>query len=273
MIDTFTKYIKLYPLRKATCKATIRKIDDFIRSIGKPTRILTDRGTQFTSKKWKEALEERGIKMALTSIRHPQGNMVERTNRELARFFRTFLPEDRHDSWYDWIQEIETVLNESYHDTTKITPHEALLGDKPKRIWEKWIPQTEATKNWNSQMELVQIIRERIQTKGEKRNARLNKNKSGLTFRVGDLVLVKACKVSDAAVGKVAKFLAIYEGPYQVKKRIARNTYILGNMKTGKERGQFHAVDLKPYRRDPGKTEGVTEQGGGNDEKDSSKEA
>ena len=92
MIDTFTKYTKLYPLRKATCKVTIRKIDDFIRRIEKPTKILTDRGTQFTSKRWKEALQERGIKIGLTSIRHPQGTMVERTNRELARFFRTFLP-------------------------------------------------------------------------------------------------------------------------------------------------------------------------------------
>ena len=122
-------------------------------------------------------------------------------------------------------------------------------------------------------MELVQIIRERIQTKGERRNARLNKDKIGLTFQVGDLVLVKACKVSNAAVGKVAKFLAIYEGPYQVKRKIARNTYILSNMKTGKERGQFHAVDLKPYQRDPGEIEGVTGQGGGNNEKDSSKGA
>ena len=92
------KYTKLYPIRRATCKVTIRKIDEFIGSIGKPKMILSDRGTQFTSKTRKEALKERDIKMVLTSIRHPQGNMLERTNRELARFFRTFLPEDRHDS-------------------------------------------------------------------------------------------------------------------------------------------------------------------------------
>ena len=113
----------------------------------------------------------------------------------------------------------------------------------------------------------------------ERRNARLNKDKIGLTFQVGDWVSVKACKVSNAAVGKVAKFLAIYEGPYQVKKKIARNTYIHDNMKTGKERGQFHAMDLKPYRIESREEEGITDKegvtvnGGDDSEKDSSAEA
>ena len=130
MIDTFTKYTKLNPLKRATCDATIKKIDKFINDIGKPQKILSDRGTQFTCKNWKKALIERGIKMILTSIRHPQANMVERVNRELARCFRTFLPENKHDSWYNWIDEIETIFNESYRDTIEINPHEALLGKK-----------------------------------------------------------------------------------------------------------------------------------------------
>ena len=45
VMDTFTKYTKLYPLRKATSEATIRTIDDFIRNIGKLKKIIADRGT------------------------------------------------------------------------------------------------------------------------------------------------------------------------------------------------------------------------------------
>ena len=101
MVDTFTEYTKLYPLKKATCEATIRKVDNFIRDVGKPLKILSDRGTQFTSKRWKGSPEERKIKVILTSIRHPQANMVERTNRELARFLRTLLSENEHSSWYN----------------------------------------------------------------------------------------------------------------------------------------------------------------------------
>ena len=164
VIDTFTKYTKLYPLKRTTYEATVKKIDKFINNIGKLQKIQSDRGTQFTSKKWKEA-----IKMILTSIRHSQANIVERVNREVARSFRTLLPENKHDSWYNWLEEIETIFNESYHDTIEITPHEALLGKKTSRIWEKWIPKIESIKISDNQLELIQIIRERIKTKGEKK--------------------------------------------------------------------------------------------------------
>ena len=85
MMDTFTKYAKLYPLKRATTEASIRSLESFTASIGKPERILADRGTQFTSKKWTEALKGMNIRLVLTSVRHPQANMVERVNRELAR--------------------------------------------------------------------------------------------------------------------------------------------------------------------------------------------
>lgn len=63
MIDTFTKYTKLYPVRKATNEISIQKLDEFLKEIGRPKSILSDRGTQFTTKKWEEALQERNIKM------------------------------------------------------------------------------------------------------------------------------------------------------------------------------------------------------------------
>lgn len=76
-----------------------------------------------------------------------------------------------------------------------------------------------------------------------------NKNEEGVTFSTGEAVLVKACKVSNAIEGTVAKFLALHEGPYIVKKKIALNTYILENATTVQERGQFHVTDLKRHVR------------------------
>ena len=185
-------------MRKATSNATIGKLDDFIAKLGKPQKVLTDRGTQFTSKKWKKALKERNIKMILTSIRHPRANMVERVNRELSRFFRTFLQTDKHDSWFKWLEEIETILNESYHDTIEITPYEALLGKRPMRLWEKRIVQT-LSNNIQDRSEIIRMIRDKIRTKCERRNERINKIKMGLTFRPGEQVLVKACNVPSSS--------------------------------------------------------------------------
>ena len=52
-----------------------------------------------------------------------------------------------------------------------------------------------------------------------------------------------------------------------MKKRIARNTYILANTNTYRKRGQFHAMDLKPYRSegDTGKGRIKETEGGGKD--------
>ena len=105
-MDTFTKYTKLYPLKRAATEAEIRSLENFTTLVGKPERILADRGTQFTSKKRTEALKERNIRLVLTSVRYPQANMVERVNREFTRFFRTFLPMDEHKSWYNYVEKI-----------------------------------------------------------------------------------------------------------------------------------------------------------------------
>ncbi|XP_033218356.1 uncharacterized protein LOC117173822 [Belonocnema kinseyi] len=119
MIDTFTEYRKLYPIKSATSETAIRKLDEFSEKVGATKKVLSDRGTQFTSKKWRKALQERNLWMILTSIRHPQANMVERS--------------DHHNGWFYQIENIETLLNESYNDTTEVNPHEALWGRKPKR--------------------------------------------------------------------------------------------------------------------------------------------
>lgn len=49
ILDAFTKYISLYPMKKATARMCIKKIIDIsIPKFGKPKRI-SDYGSQFTS--------------------------------------------------------------------------------------------------------------------------------------------------------------------------------------------------------------------------------
>ena len=83
-------------------------------------------------------------------------------------------------------------------------------------------------------------------------------------------MLVKACNVANAAAGKVAKFLSQNEGPYDVKNRIARNTQVLSNTKTDRERGVFHTANLKPYRTERQAGLGLTREEGESSKNDSS---
>lgn len=95
-----------------------------LEELGRSEKIQSDRKTQFAYKKCTETREERSIRMILTSIRHPQANMVERVNRELARLLRTLLTPVKHGTWYSQIVNIETIVNEIYHDTTETTAYE-----------------------------------------------------------------------------------------------------------------------------------------------------
>ena len=87
-IDAFTKFVKLYPMRKVDTRTTINKIfNDYIPKYGKPRRIQSDHGSQFTSRVWEKRLSGDGIIHTFSSIRHPQSNIVERVNKEIGRSF------------------------------------------------------------------------------------------------------------------------------------------------------------------------------------------
>ena len=48
-VDFFSKFVKLYPVQRATTKATLRALIKFyIPQYGKPRKILSDQGKQFT---------------------------------------------------------------------------------------------------------------------------------------------------------------------------------------------------------------------------------
>jgi transposase InsO family protein len=90
-MDIFSKYIKLYPVKRATTEIIIKKsTQSYIPQVGKMKKILTDNGTQFTSNKWKDKLQELNIKPVFTTTYHPEGNPVERANRKIGRILRTY---------------------------------------------------------------------------------------------------------------------------------------------------------------------------------------
>lgn len=243
-IDAFSKFVRIYPLKAANAQSTINCIfNKYIPEVGKPKRIQCDHGTQYTSTKWINRLKAERIILIYSSIRHPQGNIVERVNREIGRFFRTFLT-DKHTQWINWIRIIESCINEVTHDSTGFTPHEIQLQEKPMRFWKEWIIPKENELTHNAKLCLVD---RNIRKHGKRRADRFNRSHKMTNFNIGDLVLVKALNVSDTVNKKMAKFFDLYEGPYKIKRQIGEATYILETKDTEIERGRFHVNMFKPY--------------------------
>lgn len=50
VLDSFSKYVKLYPLKRATTNSSLQGIcKNYLQDVGKPEGILSDHGTQFTA--------------------------------------------------------------------------------------------------------------------------------------------------------------------------------------------------------------------------------
>lgn len=244
IIDTFTKYVKLYAVRRATTTITIRKLKVYIEEHGKPSAVLTDNGTQFTSKQWTDELSKLGIRSKYTAIRNPRTNLAERVNRQLGNLFRVLVGEC-HTRWATYLELIEVCLNQTYHSTIEVTPYEAQLGMKPIRDWSQFIDEELVTDEPCIEPDKIYM---RIHEKGSKRAQKANEKNNITKFKVGDIVLVRACPTSDLLSRVISKFCTIYEGPYRIKKQIGNSSYAVEHMDTPeKERGLFNVRQLKPY--------------------------
>lgn len=103
-----------------------------------PKSIRSDRGSEFTNDKFKEYLKENNIKQVLSSANLPQSNgMIERFNGKLKRQIKMIRAQMDNNNWAEYVQEINTNLNNTYHRIIKTTPndlHEGAAHTKQKAM-------------------------------------------------------------------------------------------------------------------------------------------
>lgn len=130
--DAFSKLVTVYPIRRATTRVCHNKLfNHYFEQIERPERILSDHGTQFTSPPWQTHLEEVGVTVLFSSIRHSQSNPVERTMLEIGKIFRTYCA-DKHTKWARLVPFEQDCLNLRMHQSTGYTPYTLHYNKLPK---------------------------------------------------------------------------------------------------------------------------------------------
>lgn len=246
ILNVFTKYIKMYPIKTPTAGAITSKLEkDYFLNIRKPRSILSDNGSQFLSNKWNTFLKQNGIRNLHCSIRHPQSNPVERCMREIARLLRIYCHK-KHTSWAKYVKRVELLLNCATHESTEAAPIFLEKGITPENEIRQII---HFPKDSHADRVDLRVVRERLLAKSEKRKCRHNtKNRTNYTsFSEGDLVWLKCNNLSSAEDREIKKFFLLFEGPYRIKQVVGHNAYSLENPKDGSIRGNFNVVSLKPY--------------------------
>ena len=74
VIDKFTKWPKVELVRKVMAQSAIKFFQGLVCHFGVPNRVITDNGTQFTSRAFMQYIQSLGSKVSFTSVVHPRSN-------------------------------------------------------------------------------------------------------------------------------------------------------------------------------------------------------
>ena len=114
IIDCFSRYLILVPVRDHTATTVSRALyERVIGYFGCPKKILSDQGTEFTGRLWKELLELLGIQQMLASPYYPQGNgIVERSHRMVSNMIWAHFVNRDDRGWVDVLPGVMLAYNE-----------------------------------------------------------------------------------------------------------------------------------------------------------------
>jgi transposase InsO family protein len=102
---------------------------------GVPKKVVSDRGTQFTSKFWEKLHESIDMKLNFSSAYHPQTDgQTKRVNQILKDMLRACALKDNQ-SWDKCLLYAEFSYNNSYQESIKMAPFEFLYGRKCRTLF------------------------------------------------------------------------------------------------------------------------------------------
>lgn len=224
IIDAFTKFIFLHAVKSTNTAAVTRYLPTLINIYGVPNRIVTDRGTAFTSGSFQEFCLKKGIKHILTAVATPRANgQVERYNATILQALASSINSER--DWEKKLHTIKFVLNNTKNASTGSTPSEILMGYKPRAPADAPLtveiqPERPVVKNLK---EKRADVSRKIAQDQKKQKIRFDRHRlRPRQYKDGDLVVVLRKPVGD---GGSRKLLPKFKGPFKIEKVLPNDRY------------------------------------------------
>ena len=102
------------------------------RAHGLPDELVSDRGSQFTSRFWSRLTDLLGIQRNLSTAFHPESDgQTEIVNQRLEQYLRCYVGYQQ-DDWCSLLPLAEFAYNNSLHSSTKMSPFFANYGFHPR---------------------------------------------------------------------------------------------------------------------------------------------
>lgn len=234
--DYFTRWVEAFPV---ACLDSVTFIDTMINGVicrhGVPEKLLSDRGSNFTSELAKAFYETLGIKKLYGAAYHPQTQgLVERFNGTLMSMVKMYVNETQSD-WDLLLPWLLFAYRTSYHEALGDIPFFSLYGrDATLPIDVAFLNTTDA---WQSneialyRRKLFKSFRDRRRSverqllKAQDKHQRRLRGQVTVTFDEGDAVWVYQYFRAKRGEKKTRKMAFSWHGPYRIVGSVGENAY------------------------------------------------
>lgn len=130
IVDQFSKFVFLEPIRSATSRKTVEILEGYIfLTFGVPEVLVSDNGKQFTSNDFRNFLQSYGVDHQLTALHSLQANASERVNRNVLSKIRAYVNSNQKD-WDKFLKAFSCSLMTSVHEAIGVDPYSLVFGQK-----------------------------------------------------------------------------------------------------------------------------------------------
>ncbi|XP_055932830.1 uncharacterized protein LOC129962855 [Argiope bruennichi] len=241
--------IKALTKFRVTANDAITKLQLQEAVFGNPMRIITDKGSAFTSKEFTNYCANQNINHIQITTGIPRGNgQVERVHGTLIPLLAKLSMNDPT-KWYTHVQAAQRVFNSTAPRSTKFTPFELMIGVQMRHkndqkildILQEEYEQMVIDNRENIREEARQNI---LRLQEENKRAYNKRRKKATPYNPGDLVAIQRTQF-----GSGLKLRPKFHGPYRITAKKPHERYLVE--KVGIHEGPNHtstAVDyMKPW--------------------------
>ena len=123
VIDVFSKYAWCIPLATSDADGVIKAMEKIINE-RKPSKLMTDQGTEFKNAKFKKLMEKYDINHFYAVNQPNKCSVIERFNQTLKKRMQPFLTLTGKNRFIHELKNIMISYNNSFHKSIKMTPNE-----------------------------------------------------------------------------------------------------------------------------------------------------
>lgn len=255
VLDSFSKFTHLHPMRAANTQSTIKCLKEHIfLTFGTPRYLISDNGTQFTAVAFQNFLKAYGVTSWYTSRYHPQANATEAANKTVESSIRAYLKDSvNHKDWDVYVPEIACAMNTSKHTSTLLSPYFVIFGTHMQTSGNNYPAEMQNDRvGSDTQSELSEtdrrvrirkLVKENLSKNYDQSKRRYDLRSREIKYNVGDVVWVKNRVLSNAIKGITAKLSPLYKKCTVVRK-IGSNSYEVAD-EFGKAAGIYNTDCFK----------------------------